>query len=102
MPTPSPTAILIMSLFERPEEDEVLLSPVLLPVPLTPPVLLLLLAGGLDDVVGEAVTVPLVVTGSELDATDCVAVGAESATCATTIVDVVVRLPGSIFPASST
>lgn len=91
----------MMSLVERrdeDEEDEVLLPPALLPVPLPPP--LLLLDGELGDAVCVAVTPPLVVTDSELDATDCVAVGAESATCATTTVEVVVGVPGSIVPAS--
>lgn len=100
----------MMSLVERPdeaEEDEVLLPPALLPVPLPPP--LLLLDGELEDVVCVAFTPPLFVTDSELDATDseldatdCVTVGAKSATCATTIVEVVVGVPGSIVPASET
>lgn len=91
----------MMSLVERPdeaEEDEVLLPPALLPVPLPPP--LLLLDGELEDAVCVAVTPPLFVTDSELDATDCLTVGAKSATCATTTVEVVVGVPGSIVPAS--
>jgi len=93
----------MMSLVERPdeaEEDEVLLPPALLPVPLPPP--LLLLDGELEDAVCVAFTPTLFVTDRELDATDCVTVGAKSATCATTIVEVVVGVPGSIVPASET
>ena len=60
IPTPSPTAILMISLVERPEEDfedEVLLPPVLLLVPISPP--LLLLDGELDDAVCVVVMRPL-------------------------------------------
>lgn len=121
IPTPSPTAILMISLVERPDEDEeddLLLPPAPLPVPLPLPLLLLdgeladavgvavtppllVTDGELDDAVCVAVTLPLLVTDCEIDATDCVAVGPESATCPTTIVEVMVGVPGSIFPESS-
>lgn len=103
IPTPSPIAMLMMSFVERPdedEEDELLLPPAPLPVPLPP--LLLLLDGKLDDAVCVVVPLPLLVTDREFDVTDRVAVGPESATGPTGIVEVVVGVPGSIFPASST
>ena len=92
----------MMSLLERPdedEEDEVLLSSALLSVPLPP--LLVLLDGELDDPV-RAVVTALLVIDREFDATDCAAVGAESATCPTTTVEVAVGVPGSIVPAPET
>ena len=108
-----PTASPMMSLFERPDEDaeEVPLFPALLPVPLPGP--LLLLDGELDGAVCivvlppigvterelDATDPPLGVTDDELDATDFVPVGAESATGPTTIVEVVVGVPGSMVPA---
>ena len=89
----------MISLVESPEEDfdEVLVPPVLLSVPLPSP--LLMLDGELDDAVCVAVTPPPRVTDGDFDVTDGFAVGPESATCATTIVEVVVGVPGSMVPA---
>lgn len=94
----------MMSLVESPdddEEDEGLAPPVLLPFVLAPPVPLSvglappLLDGEPDAAVCVAVTLRL------LPLTDLVAVGAASATGPTEMVEVVVGVPGLIFPESS-
>ena len=111
MPTPSPTEILMMSLVESPDdedEDELLVPPFAVPlsvVPLPLPLPLLMDGEGDDeaDVVAlVAVGVPSLLVDGTVEATDCVDVGAVSATAPTTIVVVAVTGGVSMFPAPST
>ena len=89
--------MLIISLVVRPDGDDEAVDDeedrVLLPPPL------LLLDGEPDNAVCVAVTPPLLVADCEFDGPEFAPVGAVSATCPITIVEVAVAGPGLMVPA---